>query len=78
MEWAPFCFPFFCWDVLVTGVSVCFKRLFVLSRATRRLNRRIGKSRSDINVWIVINHSMFLNNFGKNVKGSIGVSIVLR
>ena len=45
---------------------------------TLRLDRRIGKSSSDVDVWIVFYPSMFLNNFRKNVKGGIGVSIVLR
>ena len=77
MEWAPFASPFSCWDVLVIGVSIRFKCLFVLSRATRRLDGRIGKFSSDINVWIVLYPSMFLNDFGKNVEARIYVSVVL-
>ena len=44
----------------------------------QHLNGSIDKSNSNIDVWIVLYPSMFLNNFQKNMKGRIGISVVLR
>ena len=77
MEWATFCLPSSCWCVCVIGISICFKRLIVLSRSAWRLKRRIGKSSSDINVWIVFYPSMFLDNLRENMKARVDVSVVL-
>ena len=76
VEWATLCLPFYCWCLCVTGVSICFKCLIVLSGLRWRLSRRNGKSSSNIGVWFSFFYpSMFLNNFYKKVKARIGISV---